>query len=146
MIIGLMLTIASCAPRIAPSPDTSPDTPRDPVQKEDRLQTRPPEERPSAAEEATPRMMASLQLTQQAQSLIKTGQTDSAIRILERAIAIDPSNGQNYYYLSEAWLTGGNATQARHFNELAFIHLRSDEKWRQRVADQKQRIEATQAE
>lgn len=131
-----MLGVASCAPRgIAPSPDgvlkPRPERsyPAEPAEKEQ-----------SPAEEADPRMVASLQLTQQGRAFVETRKPDNAIRVLEKAVAIDPSNGRNYYYLSEAWLMKGNTLQAGNFNELASIHLVSDATWRQRIADQKKRI------
>lgn len=133
----MLLGGTSCAPRgIAPSQDPVFRSGSGPVSP-----AKPEEKQPSIAEEkSNPRMIASLQLTQQAQSLIATRQADSAIRILERAVSIDPSNGQNYYYLSEAWLIKGNTAQAMNFNDLALIHLRSDEKWRKRITDQRHRI------
>ena len=135
LIVILMLGVTSCAPKgITPSPyPTQKPKPRGDFPVE-------PVEKQPSVEEPKPRMIASLQLTQQAQSLIESRQADGAIRILEKAVALDPLNGRNYYYLSEAWLIKENTEQAASFNELASIHLSSDEKWRQRIANQKQRI------
>ncbi len=141
LIAVLMIGVISCAPRgIKPSPDTA----RMPVPERD-LSREPAEKQEPVAEESNPRLIASLQLTQQARALIETGQADSAIRILEKAVSIDPSNGRNYFYLSKAWLIKGDTEQALNFNELALIHLRSDETWRQRIADQTQRIRNRQS-
>ncbi len=148
-IAALVLALVSCAPRvIAPSRDSVRlPAPAGEAARKPATQQPSPAEQPRAEPEAEPkprvqqpRMTASLQLTQQAQSLIGTRQADSAIRLLEKAVAIDPLNGQNYYYLSEAWLMKGNRAQAENFNEMASIYLDSDEKWRPRIADQKRRI------
>jgi hypothetical protein len=59
---------------------------------------------------------------------------------LEQAVSLDSNNGQNYYYLSEAWLMKGSAVQAKEFNQLAEIHLKEDSAWMIRVAQQADRI------
>ena len=134
-----MIAASACAPRgIPPTPDTAARTERSaPAEQQ--------EKDPAAESPATepgPRLLASLELTREARSLIDAGRADHAIRMLERAMALDSSNGQNYYYLSEAWLLKGDTIQAGHFNELAFIHLRTDDTWRPRVLNQKDRIKA----
>ncbi len=98
---------------------------------------------PAAAEEApeeNPRVVASLQLTDQGRRLLEDRKPDKAIRVLEQAVSLNPTNGQNYYYLSEAWLMKGSATQAKEFNHLAEIHLKEDSEWMIRVAQQADRI------
>jgi tetratricopeptide (TPR) repeat protein len=104
---------------------------------------------PSEAAESTPlagtvkenpRAVASLQLTDQGRRLLEVRQPDKAIRILEQAVSLNPLNGQNYYYLSEAWLMKGAADQAKEFNQLAEIHLKDDSEWKMRVAQQAERI------
>ena len=69
------------------------------------------------------------------------GEPDAAIRILERSVALDSSNGQNYYYLAEAWLMKKNARHAREFNRLAGIRFRQDAVWQTRISRQKDRID-----
>ena len=93
----------------------------------------------TAAEE-NPRVVASLQLTDQGRRLLEDRQPDKAIRVLEQAVSLHPANGQNYYYLAEAWLTKGSAAQAKEFNQLAEIHLKEDRQWMIRVANQADRI------
>jgi len=88
----------------------------------------------------SPRALASLKLTDQGRRLIEAGKTDSAIRVLEQAISLDPGNGQNYYYLSEAWLMKGFAAEARPFNRLAESHLKGDKDWEKLVTRQAERI------
>ncbi len=104
---------------------------------------------PSEAEETTtsaeaaednPRVAASLQLTDQGRRLVEDRRPDRAIRVLEQAVSLHPGNGQNYYYLSEAWLMKGFADQAKEFNQLAEIHLKDDSQWMIRVAEQADRI------
>lgn len=99
-----------------------------------------PEEKPG------PRVLASLELTNNGKRLLESGQPDDAIRVFEQAVSIDPSNGQNYYYLSEAWLSKGrdNISQAKEFNHLAGIYLKSDETWMEKVNSQKDYIDKIQ--
>jgi tetratricopeptide (TPR) repeat protein len=87
-----------------------------------------------------PRALASLRLTDEARMLLERGNIDDAIATLERAMNLNPSNGQNYYYLAEAWLKKRNPSQAREFNRLAAMYLRDDPEWKNRVDDQKERI------
>ena len=70
----------------------------------------------------------------------KHGKIDDAIVTLERAINVNPSNGQNYYYLAEAWLKKGNHSQAKEFNRLAAMYLRDEPEWSSRINNQKKRI------
>jgi len=99
------------------------------------------ETKPSeAAAEVNPRVAASLQLTDQGRRLLEDRQPDKAIRVLEQAVSLHPTNGRNYYYLSEAWLMKGSAAQAKEFNQLAEIHLKEDSAWMMRVANQADRI------
>jgi predicted Zn-dependent protease len=81
-----------------------------------------------------------LRLTEQAQALIESKAPDQAIRILEKAIAIDPTNGYNYYFLAEAWLMKGDRKQALEFNQLAGIYLKKDAESILKVKRQKARI------
>jgi tetratricopeptide (TPR) repeat protein len=94
----------------------------------------------AGAVKENPRAVASLQLTGQGRRLLEARQPDKAIRVLEQAVSLNPLNGQNYYYLSEAWLMKGTADQAKEFNQLAEIHLKNDSEWKMRVAQQAERI------
>lgn len=97
---------------------------------------------PSSPKEfATPRILASLQLTEQGRSLLTEGKPDAAIRTFERAINLNPGNGENYYYLSEGWLQKGEAKQAKEFNHLAEIYLGEYSDWTVRIARQKDRVQ-----
>ena len=108
------------------------------------LKAKPPEadsiQASEAAPEENPRVVAALQLTDQGRRLVEERKPDKAIRVLEQAVSLDPTNGQNYYYLSEAWLIKGSAAQAKEFNQLAEIHLKEDSRWMIRVAQQADRI------
>ncbi len=86
-----------------------------------------------------PSTLASLQLTSQGLILLESGKPDDAIRLLERAMSLNPANGQNYFYLAEAWLLKGNISQAEEFNRLANIYLKSDI-WINKISKQKQQI------
>ena len=92
-------------------------------------------------EEKSPRLVASLRLTEQGRILIESRKPDQAVRILERGVILDPDNGRNYFYLSEAWLLKGDISQAIEFNRLASMYLREDIDWARRVEDQRKRIE-----
>jgi hypothetical protein len=46
---------------------------------------------------------------------LRSNKPDEAVRTLERAVNLHPTNGGNYYYLAEAWLMKGNVRQAREF-------------------------------
>ena len=100
------------------------------------------EEQPEPQKPAgpSPRALASLELTDQGRRHIETGEADSAIRVLEQAISLNPGNGQNYYYLSEAWLMKGFAAEARQFNHLAESRLTADKDWEKLVNRQAERI------
>jgi tetratricopeptide (TPR) repeat protein len=87
-----------------------------------------------------PRAMAALQLTDQGRRLLEDHQPDKAIRLLEQAVSLNPLNGQNYYYLAEAWLMKGAIDQAKEFNQLAGMHLKDDSEWLMRVAKQANQI------
>jgi tetratricopeptide (TPR) repeat protein len=92
------------------------------------------------ASEENPRALASLQLTEEGRRLVEDKQPDKAIQVLEQAVSLHPTNGLNYYYLAEAWLLKGFADQAKEFNQLAEIHLKDDNQWMIRVAEQADRI------
>ena len=98
------------------------------------------EEKVETPQEPNPRSVASLQLTEQARLLIQDNKPDEAVRMLERAVALHPTNGRNYYYLAEAWLMKGNVSQAMEFNSLAALYLRDEPEWRIRVKAQQERI------
>lgn len=93
--------------------------------------------------EPSPQARASLRLTEQARLLIESKKPDEAIRTLERSLNIDPQNGQNYYFLAEAWMMKGNKKQALEFNRMAEIYLARDDSWMTKIFDQKERIENT---
>jgi two-component SAPR family response regulator len=79
-------------------------------------------------------------LTEQGRLLLESGSLDDAISMLERAISLNPTNGRNYFYLSEVWLLKGDTVQAEEFNRLAAIYLREDIEWMARVMEQRERI------
>ena len=93
------------------------------------------------ADSSAPRAVASLRLTEQARLLIDSGKPDDAISTLEKAININPGNGQNYFYLAEAWIMKGNKAQALEFNRIAENYLNNDRSWAIKVRRQKEGIE-----
>ena len=90
------------------------------------------------------RALASLELTAQGRRLIEDGQPDQAIAVLERAVSLHAGNGQNYYYLAQAWLIKKNRAQARACNRLAALYLKDDGRWSWRVQQQAAQIDRLQ--
>jgi cytochrome c-type biogenesis protein CcmH/NrfG len=77
----------------------------------------------------------------QAWQSLQNRQPDNAINLLEQAVNLDPTNGQSYYYLAQAWLMKGDFRQALVFNQLAGIHVEADSVLASLVAEQKKQIE-----
>jgi predicted Zn-dependent protease len=98
------------------------------------------EERLEIEARAGPRSVASLQLMEQGRLLIQEEKPDEAIRTLERAINLHPTNGGIYYYLAEAWLMKGNLHQAKEFHGFAAMYLRDHAQWRSRLKIQQETI------
>lgn len=90
---------------------------------------------------STPRQSASSQLTREGIQHLNAGRPDNAIRSFEQAIGLNPNNGRCYYYMAQAWLAKGAASQARQFNYLAQDYLAGDRQWEERVMKQTQQIE-----
>jgi predicted Zn-dependent protease len=132
--MGLALSACAMVPQ-APSSPASPPSPSAEPSAQKNGQT-------TSHQDDSPRSVASLRLTEQARVLLESGKVDDAITTLERAMNVNPSNGQNYYYLAEAWLKKGNPSQAREFNRLAAMYLKDEPGWRNRVKDQEERIKA----
>ena len=134
MSVGVLLLVFGCA--TMPPESVTPS-----IRVEEPRATIPSQEPTGRPQEPAPRTIAALRLTEQAGVLIASQKPDEAIRLLEKALNIDPNNGQNYYYLAEAWIIKGNKTQAIEFNRLAGIYLIEDAVWMQKVQQQKERIE-----
>ena len=131
-----MLLTSACAPRIfTPSPLPS----RQPVPQ---TETPSPQTQSNIIirEKPGPRIVASLQLVEQAKALIDDKRPDAAINVLERAISIHPASGQSFYYLAEAWMLKENTDQAKEFNRLAAMYLEKDAQWSKRIEKQQARI------
>lgn len=148
--LGFVLLTAGCTDYVRPR---RPSTPRPPVVSAPlpppvatpappAAGAKPPsaEEKPAPEERPSARTVASLQLTEQGRILLEQGKTDDAISVLERAVTVSPTNGQNYYYLAEAWLTKENTSQAKEFNRLAGLYLQGDPQWMVRVLEQRGRV------
>ena len=112
--------------------------------------TRPPAVPPPPGQPAAPAVQkpddaharAAAAMVRQGRQHLTQGEPDAAIRVLERSVALDSRNGQNYYYLAEAWLMKKDARHAREFNRLAAIHLAQESDWLNRINRQKDRIDA----
>lgn len=87
------------------------------------------------------RRLASYSLIREGYELLAKNNFEGAIRVLERAVGINPADGQGYYYLAEAWLGKADFELAARFNDLAGLYLRDNPVWSRRVLWQKERIE-----
>jgi Tfp pilus assembly protein PilF len=121
-----LLVIGGCALQPAAPPPAAPG--------EDAVQPAPGDESPP------PQQAAARELTARGRRLLENTQPDAAIRDLERALNLDPSDGQTYYYLAEAWLMKIDARRAEAFNRKAENLLKDDPVWLLRIARQADRI------
>lgn len=131
-VVIVLFTLSACV-GVQPVPEKETDLGRLPS----------PEiiEKPDSQDNAPDsRMMASHSLILEGYQLLKKNDYDGAIRILERAVGLNPSDGPGYFYLAEAWLGKKNFNLASQFNDLAAMYLRSDPTWSQRAKSQKKRI------
>jgi len=144
---AIVLVTSGCAtfgPSSMPThPSASPARPHPspPPRAEEPITPQIPEEQKKPEEPLSPRAVASLQMTEQGRVLLEQKKVDESISVLERAVSLNPSNGRNYFYLSEAWLLKRNIKQAEEFNSLAGLYLEADPTWMLKVEEQKQRIQ-----
>lgn len=156
LLLGLALGLAGCAK--TPLPPSHPPTPTTPYPAPPaRAQSPAPSASPSpsapgatgtsppaasapAPAKPTPRALASLNLGEEGRKLYQAGQIDAAISTLERASALNPMNGQNYFWLAEAWLQKGDRGQALQYHRQAQRHLAGDPGWRARLEEQGRRL------
>jgi len=137
LLAGLIL--AGCAAR---SPQSAPEASQQGPAREQANGDRRPDARPDHTDQRQQsRSLASLQLVQAGRSLINEGRPDEAIRMLERAVNLNPRSGRAYYYLAEAWLMKDGADQAAEYNRLAAMHLSDDPSWRTRLRAQAEQIQ-----
>ncbi|MFZ5584478.1 MAG: hypothetical protein ACOZHQ_00975 [Thermodesulfobacteriota bacterium] len=149
LILALTLLAFGCAKQPVPPPQPVP--PRTPYPAPpDRALSPPPAVQPGPAAPApirpgsqdaapakpSPRATASLSLTEQGRQLLAGGQTDAAISTLERASSLNPSGGQNYYWLAQAWLVKGEPSQAAIYHRQARRYLSADPAWSARLDGQ----------
>ncbi|KPJ76127.1 MAG: hypothetical protein AMJ54_12840 [Deltaproteobacteria bacterium SG8_13] len=125
-VLWLAVTFSSCAPQ---QKVIEPEAPR-----EDAGQP------PPAGESVRPQQAAARELTARGRRQLELLQPDAAIRDLERALSLDPGDGQTYYYLAEAWLMKIDARRADEFNRMAETLLKDDPAWLLRIARQADRI------
>ena len=90
------------------------------------------------------RTNASHSLTLEGYNLLCKKDYTGAIRLLERAVGVNPSDGPGYYYLAEAWIGKKNYQLAFQFNRLASIYLRKNNKWADLTTVQRKRIKELQ--
>jgi tetratricopeptide repeat protein len=77
----------------------------------------------------TPARAASLRITETQRLELERGHADDAIRELEHAVSIDPSNSYAYFYLGRAYIARKSYAQALTFFKRAEIGLASNSAW-----------------
>lgn len=77
----------------------------------------------------TPARAASLRITEKQRVELEQGHVDDAVRELEHAVSIDPSNSYAYVYLGRAYVARKGYTQALTFFKRAEIGLASNSAW-----------------
>lgn len=117
----------------ARSPEVKPQPPKPVVKK--RMPAN-----PTPTSQNSSRTVVLLSLVDQGRAYLKQDRPDAAIRILERAVNINPQRGESYYYLAQAWLMKENFSQALEYNRLAEIYLGGDPQWTRLVKDQRHKI------
>ena len=95
---------------------------------------------PPAGEALLPQQAAARELTDRGRRLLAEVRPDAAIRELERALGLNPTDGETCYYLAEAWLLKIDARRADEFNRMAENLLKDDPDWLLRIARQADRI------
>lgn len=130
------------APEIVSEKTTSPRENRESIPPAPSKAETPPSEAPPPPEQKPDaRMTATANLVEQGKNYLENGKPDQALNVLERALSVYPGNGRTYYYMAEAWVMKKNKHQAMEFNRLALMYLSADHQWRDKVADQRRRIE-----
>ncbi len=92
----------------------------------------------------SPGEVASVSLMEQARRYLDAGDAESAIRILEQSIALNPYNGRGYYLLAEAWILKKDPKRALSFNRMARSYLKGDAAWEKRIREQYRKIKLIQ--
>ena len=92
------------------------------------------------SESIAPQLAAARELIDRGRRHLANVRPDAAIRDLERAMSLNPSDGQTYYYLAEAWLMKIDARRAEAYNRMAENHFNDDPDWLVRIARQADRI------
>lgn len=105
---------------------------------------RPERVEPSSDSEITgrrgPRVVASLELTSKAAGLLDRGRPDEAIRVLERALGLNPESARAYYQMARAWKQKGDFSQALEYNRMAAMYPAGDREWAEKIRGQRRRI------
>lgn len=122
ILITLILFLASCATK-----ERKPEHAKPPPNS----RTPPVEMNVEGIE--TPERTASDALIDEGQGPLKRGLYDSSADFFQQAVAVDPSNGAGYYYLSLTKLRGGEYGEAEGLLEKAEVLLSNDSTWAYRL-------------
>jgi tetratricopeptide (TPR) repeat protein len=157
-LLFLALLLAACGarpPESLPPPevDAPPDSaaiepeevprPRRPELREEEIEPRRGADVPSSAEPsptallgrgASPQVVAATRLAEEGHGRMQAGDPETALDLLERAVALDPNNAFAYQYLAEAYLDLERYDQALTFADRAAALGRSvPPVWRSRT-------------
>ena len=155
ILVCLAVFLGGCSLITSPYPGPRPAGTLQPPAPQPAPETQAPKSSPSASTpgisqpapappaKAAPRAQASLDITEQGRQLLLGGQVDEAISVLERATGLNPNNGEAYYWLAEAWLKKKNPSQAMENHHQAWLRLRGQGAWNDRLRKQRLRIQGS---
>ncbi len=133
--IGCIMTSPRPAPPpSSPTPLPLPGSPSKPETAVIPEAPKEPEERPG------PRAMASLQMTEQGRELLERKKVDDAIRVLERAVSLNPGYGQNLLIPCRGVSPKRNTSVRPKNLTLWQGHYLEGNNWMLKVEEQKKRI------
>ena len=132
--------IAGCAPERIISTPRHPKPP--PSETQEKI---PPTSDAPQTAPATSRETASLELVRQAERHLLAHDPHHAIRTLEKALQLNPVEGQNYYLMAEAWIQLKQPKQALEYHRLAAMYLPPLAVWQEKMRLQEEKIKALPA-
>ena len=81
----------------------------------------------------------------QAQRYLLADDPHRAIRTLEKALQLNPVEGQNYFLMAEAWIQLKQPKQALEYHRLAAMYLPPLAVWQEKMRLQEEKIKALPA-
>ena len=90
--------------------------------------------------DTSPQANAAKALIAQARKLYSAGKHEAALGRLERAISVNPRNGEGHYWLAQVWLAKGDKDQAQEHYKLARRYLSGRDEWVDRLQRQGSKV------